>query len=232
MKQIQSFMSEIPDEFKIVVVRAIQGLCFKFPKKHDVMMSMLSTMLRDEPPSINRPSVNTPTMIFLVFTPDTISLQGGYTYKEAIVNTIIAVIEANPGSQVRAAAVTSLAKFGAVCQDLRPSILVLLRRCMYDSHDEVTANSKTDDMDTGPRKPAVPQKTRQEELAEQLAQIPEDQQLENVKVEVEGELYNVLGYIACPMLCYNKPGTSYTLLELPEDPSDVSITPYMGITTP
>ena len=48
MKQIQSFMSEIPDEFKIVVVRAIQGLCFKFPKKHDVMMSMLSTMLRDE----------------------------------------------------------------------------------------------------------------------------------------------------------------------------------------
>ena len=26
--------------------------------------------------------------------------QGGYTYKEAIVNTIIAVIEANPGSQV------------------------------------------------------------------------------------------------------------------------------------
>eukprot|EP00116_Pleurobrachia_bachei_P007918 sb/3468180/ len=217
--------------------------------------------------------------------------EGGYTYKEAIVNTIIAVIEANPGSQdtglfhlcefiedcehgvlatkilhllgregpktstpskfiryiynrvilenptVRAAAVTSLAKFGAVCQDLRPSILVLLRRCMYDSHDEVrdratfylsvleggntavinqyivdtlqssivglqsllvhyienptsepfnlasvpittapaevTANSKTDDMDTGPRKPAVPQKTRQEELAEQLAQIPE-----------------------------------------------------------
>ena len=51
----------------------------------------------------------------------------------------------------------------------------------------------------------------------------QDQQLENVKVEVEGELYNVLGYIACPMLCYNKPGTSYTLLELPEDPSDVSI---------
>ena len=61
----------------------------------------------------------------------------------------------------------------------------------------------------------------------------QDQQLENVKVEVEGELYNVLGYIACPMLCYNKPGTAYTLLELPEDPSDVSIThktPYMGIT--
>ena len=48
MKQIQSFMSEIPDEFKIVVVRAIQGLCLKFPNKHDVMMNLLSTMLRDE----------------------------------------------------------------------------------------------------------------------------------------------------------------------------------------
>ena len=38
MKQITSFLSEISDEFKIVVVNAIKSLCLKFPKKHGVMM--------------------------------------------------------------------------------------------------------------------------------------------------------------------------------------------------
>ena len=48
MKQIQSFMSEIPDEFKIIVVKAIQSLCIKFPNKHDIMINLCSTMLREE----------------------------------------------------------------------------------------------------------------------------------------------------------------------------------------
>jgi coatomer protein complex subunit gamma len=39
--------------------------------------------------------------------------------------------------QVRAAAVTALAKFGAQCTDLRPSVCVLLRRCALDTDDEV-----------------------------------------------------------------------------------------------
>jgi len=48
MKQITSFMSEISDEFKVVVVRAISALCQKYPRKHAVMMNYLSSMLRDE----------------------------------------------------------------------------------------------------------------------------------------------------------------------------------------
>ena len=48
MKQITSFMSEISDEFKVVVVRAISALCQKYPHKHSVMMNHLSSMLRDE----------------------------------------------------------------------------------------------------------------------------------------------------------------------------------------
>ncbi len=39
--------------------------------------------------------------------------------------------------QVRAAAVTALAKFGAQCPDLQPSIEVLLGRCLLDTDDEV-----------------------------------------------------------------------------------------------
>ena len=38
---------------------------------------------------------------------------------------------------VRAAAVSSLAKFGALVHDLQPRITVLLRRALYDNDDEV-----------------------------------------------------------------------------------------------
>jgi len=164
MKQISSFMSEISDEFKIVVVEAIRALGMKFPRKHMVMMNFLSSMLREE---------------------------GGFEYKKAIVDAVICIIEENndaketglshlcefiedcehtslatrilhllgqegprtaspskyirfiynrvilENAEVRAAAVTSLAKFGAHCDTLLPSILVLLSRCMMDGDDEV-----------------------------------------------------------------------------------------------
>ncbi|XP_010191820.1 PREDICTED: coatomer subunit gamma-2, partial [Mesitornis unicolor] len=48
MKQISSFVSEISDEFKVVVVQAISALCQKYPRKHSVMMTFLSNMLRDD----------------------------------------------------------------------------------------------------------------------------------------------------------------------------------------
>lgn len=164
MKQISTFMSEISDEFKIVVVDAIRSLCLKFPRKHTVMMSFLASMLRED---------------------------GGFEYKQAIVNTIISIIEENPeakevglshlcefiedcdflqlatrilhllgregprtttpakyiryiynrvileSAEVRAAAVSALAKFGASSEELLPSVLVLLRRSMLDEDDEV-----------------------------------------------------------------------------------------------
>ncbi|XP_077196495.1 coatomer subunit gamma-2 [Paroedura picta] len=164
MKQISSFVSEISDEFKVVVVQAISALCQKYPRKHTVMMTFLSNMLRDD---------------------------GGFDYKRAIVDCIISIIEENPESKesglahlcefiedcehtvlatkilhllgkegprtptpskyirfifnrvvleneaVRAAAVSALAKFGAQNESLLPSVLVLLQRCMMDSDDEV-----------------------------------------------------------------------------------------------
>ena len=164
MKQISSFMNEISDEFKTVVVQAIQSLCLKFPRKHNVLMNFLSSMLRDE---------------------------GGFEYKRAIVESVITIIEENPeakeaglghlcefiedcehtvlatkilhllgregprtptpskyirfiynrvvleNSAVRAAAVTALAKFGAHCEELLPSCTVLLERCLLDTDDEV-----------------------------------------------------------------------------------------------
>ena len=164
MKQIASFVSEISDEFKIVVVQAIRSLCQKFPKKHGILLNFLSGMLRDE---------------------------GGLDYKASIADTIITVIEENPEAKenglahlcefiedcehtslavkilhllgqegprtsnparyirfiynrvllenatVRAGAVSALARFGALCDDLLPNVLVLLSRCQMDADDEV-----------------------------------------------------------------------------------------------
>jgi coatomer protein complex subunit gamma len=163
MKQISTFISEISDEFKIVVVEAISALCKKYPRKHGVMMDHLAKMLRDE---------------------------GGFEYKKAIVECIIAIINESPDSKdigllqlcefiedcehtvlavrvihllgelgprttkpakyirfiynriileneiIRAASVSALAKFGCVLA-LTESILTLLHRAMIDEDDEV-----------------------------------------------------------------------------------------------
>ncbi|XP_077992348.1 coatomer subunit gamma-2-like [Glandiceps talaboti] len=362
MKQISSFMSEISDEFKVVVVQAIKSLCMKYPRKHPVMMSFLSSMLRDE---------------------------GGFDYKKAIVDTIISIVEDNgeakeaglahlcefiedcehtslavrilhllgregPRTQhpskyirfiynrvilenasVRAAAVSSLAKFGANCEDLLPSVLVLLERCLLDGDDEVrdratlylnvlqerqkALNSayilnalnvsvvgleralhhytmepgetafdmKSVPLETQPlneqkqmggdigmtKAPEKVAASRQDIFAEQLSAISEfealgplfkssmtplelteseteymvqcvkhtfaehivfqfdctntlnDQQLENVTVHMEpSDGFEVLCYVPAPVLKYNSPGTSYTCVKLPDDPSCVTAT--------
>jgi len=164
MKQISSFMGEISDEFKIVVVDAIRSLCLKFPQKQRSLLSFLSNILRDE---------------------------GGFEYKKTVVESILIVIKEIPeakevglthlcefiedceftylsnkilhllgkegpetstpsryiryiynrisleNASVRASAVSALAKFGAKLESLRSSIVILLQRCLYDNDDEV-----------------------------------------------------------------------------------------------
>lgn len=164
LKQIGGFMGELADEFKIVVVEAIRALCLKFPSKQRGLLSFLASMLRED---------------------------GGFEYKRAIVDSILAIINEVPEAKeaglsqlaefiedceftflsvqilhllgvegpkskdparyirfiynrvilenatVRAAALSSLARFAAECADLRPRIIILLRRALYDSDDEV-----------------------------------------------------------------------------------------------
>lgn len=164
MKQIATFVADITDEFKVVIVQAIRSLCTKFPRKQAVLINFLSQMLREE---------------------------GGLAYKTSIVDTMITIIEENadakeaglshlcefiedcehtslavrilhllgkegPFSQtpskyirfiynrvilenatIRAAAVSAMAQFGAACPNLLQNILVLLTRCQMDSDDEV-----------------------------------------------------------------------------------------------
>ncbi|EJD03758.1 coatomer subunit gamma [Fomitiporia mediterranea MF3/22] len=166
MKQISGFMTEISDEFKVIVVDAIRSLCLKFPAKQAAMLSFLSGVLRDE---------------------------GGYDFKRAVVEAIFDMIKfiseckeqalshlcefiedceftklsvrilhllgiegpkmpqpakfiryiynrvVLENAIVRAAAVSSLAKFGVNVADssMQKSIRVLLNRCLEDVDDEV-----------------------------------------------------------------------------------------------
>ncbi|KAG8756241.1 coatomer subunit gamma [Serendipita sp. 396] len=166
MKTITGFMSEISDEFKVIVVDAIRSLCLKFPNKQTLMLTFLSSVLRDE---------------------------GGYDFKRSVVEAIFDMIRfikeskeaalahlcefiedceftklsvrvlhllgiegpkaPNPtkyiryiynrvvleNAIVRAAAVTSLAKFGVCGVDptIKRSVTVLLNRCLDDVDDEV-----------------------------------------------------------------------------------------------
>eukprot|EP00069_Balaena_mysticetus_P016954 bmy_09950T0 len=224
MKQISSFMSEISDEFKVVVVQAISALCQKYPRKHAVLMNFLFSMLREE---------------------------GGFEYKRAIVDCIICIIEENAESketglshlcefiedceftvlatrilhllgqegpktnnpskyirfiynrvvleheEVRAGAVSALAKFGAQNEEMLPSILVLLKRCVMDDDNEVRDRAtfylsvlaqKQKALNAGyilnestpitaAKQPEKVAATRQEIFQEQLAAVPEFQGL-------------------------------------------------------
>ncbi|CAB3406335.1 unnamed protein product [Caenorhabditis bovis] len=164
MQQISGFVNEISDEFKIVVVDAIRSLCHRYPRKHAVMMPFLAKMLRNDG-SYEYKKAIVETIIAIIeenaeaktaglahlceFIEDcehdnlstrVLHLLGREAPKTANPSTYIRFIYNRvilESTKVRAAAVTALAKFGAQCVDLRNSIMVLLRRCLLDSDDEV-----------------------------------------------------------------------------------------------
>eukprot|EP00613_Pedinella_sp_CCMP2098_P069013 CAMPEP_0171904352 /NCGR_PEP_ID=MMETSP0993-20121228/4009_1 /TAXON_ID=483369 /ORGANISM="non described non described, Strain CCMP2098" /LENGTH=648 /DNA_ID=CAMNT_0012535189 /DNA_START=108 /DNA_END=2050 /DNA_ORIENTATION=- len=164
MKQISSFMTEIADEFKIVVVTAIRQLCLKYPLKHRVLVGFLAATLREE---------------------------GGFEFKKAITDSIVELITTIPETKesslfhlcefiedceftglstqilhligtlgptttaparyirfiynrvilenatVRAAAISALSRFATEVPAIRESVCVLLRRSLLDEDDEV-----------------------------------------------------------------------------------------------
>ncbi|KAF3768471.1 hypothetical protein M406DRAFT_286405 [Cryphonectria parasitica EP155] len=166
MKQISGFMSEITDEFKITIVEAIRTLCLKFPSKQAGMLQFLSGILRDEGGYDFKRAVVESMFDLIKFVPDSkeealahlcefiedceftklavrilnlLGLEGPKTsqptkYIRYIYNRV--VLE---NAIVRAAAVTSLAKFGVGQKDpeVKRSVQVLLTRCLDDVDDEV-----------------------------------------------------------------------------------------------
>ncbi|KAL6062840.1 Coatomer subunit gamma [Balamuthia mandrillaris] len=164
MQQISNFMGEISDEFKIVVVDAIKTLCLKYPQKHRTLMNFLSNMLRDEGGFEYKKAIIDAVLTIINALPD--SKEAGLSHLCEFIedceftqlSTKILHLLGNEGpntscpskyiryiynrvflenANVRASSVGALAKFGVALPDLRPSIIVLLQRCLHDNDDEV-----------------------------------------------------------------------------------------------
>lgn len=96
MKQITGFMSEISDEFKVIIVDAIRSLCLKFPTKHIAMLGFLSGVLRDE---------------------------GGYDFKRAVVEAIFDMIKFI--GDCKEQALSHLCEFIEDCEFTKLSVRIL-----------------------------------------------------------------------------------------------------------
>jgi coatomer protein complex subunit gamma len=96
MKQITSFMSEISDEFKVIVVDAVRSLCLKFSSKQASILTFLSSTLRDE---------------------------GNYDFKRAVVEAIFDMIKFIPDSVE--AALAHLCEFIEDCEYTKLSVRIL-----------------------------------------------------------------------------------------------------------
>lgn len=96
MKQISGFMSEISDEFKVIIVDAIRSLCLKFPDKHAAMLTFLSGVLRDE---------------------------GGYDFKRAVVEAIFDMVKFI--SDCKEQALSHLCEFIEDCEFTKLNVRIL-----------------------------------------------------------------------------------------------------------
>lgn len=164
MKQISSFMTEIGDEFKIVVVKAIRELCIKYPKKHRVMVSFLATFLREEGEYEFKRAIVDSIVELMSLIPETKESSLFYLcefiedceFSELIVQIMHVIGTVGPttptpsrfirfvfnrmileNSIVRAAAVSTLGSFGSKVPELRNSVIALLSRSVVDEDDEV-----------------------------------------------------------------------------------------------
>jgi len=163
LKQISTFLTEIADEFKITVVKSLQKLCLTYPGKHRVLVGFMSNFLREEGGFDFKKSIVASIITLIRQVPETTessllhlcefiedceftrlsteilhllgdlgpSTSAPARYIRFIYNRIIL-----ENAAVRAAAVSSLAKFAAHCPSLRSSLMTLLKRSLIDEDDE------------------------------------------------------------------------------------------------
>ncbi|KAJ3065450.1 Coatomer subunit gamma-2 [Podochytrium sp. JEL0797] len=164
MKQITGFMSEISDDFKIIVVDAIRSLCLKFPAKQSVMITFLSNILRDEGGYEFKRSIVEALFDIIYHIPEAkefalshlcefiedceftklavriLHLLGIEGPKSATPSKFIRYIYNRvilENATVKAAAVSAMGHFAVEVPELRERIRVLLTRALDDNDDEV-----------------------------------------------------------------------------------------------
>ncbi len=163
MMQISCFMGDIADEFKVAIVQAIKYLCLKYPLKHRILIGFLATFLREEGGCEFKKVITDSIMELIQAIPDSrepslfhlcdfiedceftslctqilylVGSLGPATtsparYIRFVYNRVIL-----ENSSIRAAAISSLAKFGSLVPELRESIVVMLKHSSHEDEDD------------------------------------------------------------------------------------------------
>uniref|UniRef100_A0A8V5HGL3 Coatomer subunit gamma n=1 Tax=Melopsittacus undulatus TaxID=13146 RepID=A0A8V5HGL3_MELUD len=139
MKQISSFMSEISDEFKVRQEEGNGGFEYKRAIV-DCIISIIEENSESKETGLSHLCEFIEDCEFTVLATRILHLLGQEgpktnnpsKYIRFIYNRVVLEHE-----EVRAGAVSALAKFGAQNEEMLPSILVLLKRCVMDDDNEV-----------------------------------------------------------------------------------------------
>lgn len=165
--KMTTLMDEITEDFKIVIIEAIENLALKFPAKHKKLVSFLTDLLRDDGTLqlktsivdalfdliryLNDPSAKQLILLNLCefiedceFTELSVRIlhllgeEGPYTSNPSYYIRHIYNRLVLENSIVRSSAVIALAKFATICGgDVAKNIQILLGRCLNDADDEV-----------------------------------------------------------------------------------------------
>mmetsp|Transcript_96456 Transcript_96456/g.241880 ORF Transcript_96456/g.241880 Transcript_96456/m.241880 type:complete len:923 (-) Transcript_96456:138-2906(-) len=164
VKQITSFMSDISDVFKIEVVRAVKGLCLQYPGKYKVLMSFLSSNLREDGSVDFKTDIVDALILIIAQVPAArevgllhlcefiedceysnlctriLGFLGEEVPSTSVPSKYIRFIYNRlilENALVRAAAVDALSKIAMKCPSLRRDVLILLQFGQNDNDDEV-----------------------------------------------------------------------------------------------
>lgn len=165
VETITGFMSEISDEFKVIVIDAIRTLSLKFPQKYKPMLKFLDETLREEGGYSFKNSIVEAMFDIIKFIPEAkeealemlCDFIEDCEYTELSVRILHLLGNEGPktknpteyvryiynrvvleNSLVRSSAVIALSKFALLGDaSLAKSIRILLERCLQDVDDEV-----------------------------------------------------------------------------------------------
>lgn len=165
--KMTSLMDEISEDFKIVIIEAIESLALKFPSKHKQMVDFLSELLTDDGSFKLKSAIVEALFDLIKFLPDDNAKQlilmnfcefiEDCEYTQLLVRILHLLGDEGPKTSqpsyyirhiynrlvlenaiVRSSAIIALAKFGAFCEEpLSSNVRILLTRSLKDVDDEV-----------------------------------------------------------------------------------------------
>ncbi len=168
IKSLSGIMGDVSEDFKVVLVEAVQDLGMKFPDKHATLLNFLLNVIREEGGFAFKRAVAHCMITIATSHPNTMEhgldvlseLVEDIDYPEVAIHVINTLSQLGPrlpnpyryvrhiynrlvleSSPVRGAAVHALARFGAHVPSLTKTVVYLLQSCLSDSDDETRERS-------------------------------------------------------------------------------------------